>query len=94
VLSVKLVGPFLGIPDILRRFLGSPYITVTSPMWEIVVHRIVSLRVEDPVNILFVRVIHNCWLRFRWWLTGSRRCIVVEQEHVEQVVFPDRIREV
>jgi hypothetical protein len=55
---------------------------------------VASLRVEDPVNFPFVRVVDDCRLRFRWRLAGGRRCIAVEQRDMKNFVFPDRIREV
>jgi len=94
MLSVKLVDQFLRIPEILRRFPASPYVTVTRPLHEIMELPVASLRVEDPVNFPFVRVVDDRRLRFRWRLAGGRRCIAVEQRDVEHVVFPDRIREV
>jgi hypothetical protein len=94
MLSVKLVDQFLRIPEILCRFPASPYVTVTGPLYEIMELPVASLRVEDPVNFPFVRVVDDCRLRFRTRLGGGRRCIPVEQRDVKNVVFPDRIREV
>jgi hypothetical protein len=94
MLSVKLVDQFLRIPEILRRIPASPYVTVTRPMYEIMELPVASLRVEDPVNFAFVRVVDDHGLRFRWRLAGGGRCIAVEQRDVKNVVFPDRIREV
>jgi hypothetical protein len=94
MLSVKLVGQFLRIPDILPRFQASPYITVTRPLYKIMELPVASLRVENPVNFPFVRVVDDHRLWFRWELAGGRRCIAVEQRDVKNVVLPDRIREV
>jgi len=55
---------------------------------------VAPLRVEDPVDFPFVRVIDDRWLRFRWRLASRRRCIAVEQRDRENVVLPDRIRKV
>ena len=94
MLSVKLINQFLRIPEILRRFPASPYVTVTHPLYEIMELPVAPLRVEDPVNFPFVRVVDHRRLRFRWRLAGGRRCIAVEQRDVENVVLPDRIRKV
>jgi len=92
--SVKLSNQLLRIPEILRRFPASPYVTVTRPLYEIMELPVVSFRVEDPVKFPFVRVIDHRRLRFRWRLASSRRCIAVEQRDVENVVLPDRIHKV
>jgi len=92
--SVKLVYQLLPIPEILRRFLASPYVTVTRRLYEIMELPVASLRVEDPVDFPFVRVVDDRRLRFRWQLAGDRRCIVVEQRDVENIVLPDHIRKV
>jgi hypothetical protein len=55
---------------------------------------VASLRAEDPANFQFIRVVDDRWLRYRWRLGGSRRCIAVKQGDVENVVFLDRIWEV
>jgi len=94
MLSVKLINQFLRIPEILRRFPASPYVTVTRPLYKIMELPVAPLRVEDPVDFPFVRVIDDPRLRFRWRLAGGRRCIGVEQRDVENVVLPDRIRKV
>jgi hypothetical protein len=94
MLSVKLIHQFLHIPEILSRFSASPYITVTRPLYEIMEHPVAPLRVEDPDYFPFVRVIDYRWLWFSWWLAGSRRCIMVQQRDVENIVLPDRIRKV
>jgi len=94
MLSVKLVDKFLRIPDILRRFPASPYVTVTGPLYDIMELPVASLRVEDPVNFPIIRVVDDHWLRFRWRLAGGTRCIAVRQNDLENVVFPDRMREV
>jgi hypothetical protein len=94
MLSVKLINQFLRIPEILRRFPASPYVTVTRPLYEIVELPVAPLGVEDPVNFPFIRVVDHRRLRFRWRLAGGRRCIAVEQRDVENVVLPDRIRKV
>jgi hypothetical protein len=88
MLSVTLSNQFLRIPEILRRFPASPYVTVTRPVYEIMELPVAPLRVEDPVDFPFVRVID-----YRR-LAGSRRCITVEQRDVENIVLPDRIRKV
>ena len=94
MLSVKLVHQILRIVGILHRFPASPYVTVTRPWDELMERPVVSLRVEDPVNFPFVRVVDDRRLRFGWRLPGGRRCIAVKQRDVENVVFPDHIREV
>jgi len=94
MLSVKLINQFLRIPEILRRFPASPYVTVTRPLYEIVELPVAPFGVEDPVNFPFIRVVDHRRLRFRWRLAGGRRCIAVEQRDVENVVLPDRIRKV
>jgi len=91
MLSVKLINQFLRIPEILRRFPASPYITVTRPLYEIMELPVAPLRVDNPVDFAFVKVIDYRRLRFRWGLAAGRRCIVVEQRDVENVVLPDRI---
>jgi len=53
MLLVKLIDQFLHIPDILRRFLASPYITVTHLLYQIMQLPVVSLGVEDPVDFPF-----------------------------------------
>jgi len=90
----KLINQLLRIPEILRRFPASPYITVTRRLYEIMELPVASFRVDDPVNFPFVRVIDHRRLRFRWRLAGGRRCIAVEQRDVENVVLLDRIRKV
>jgi len=94
MLSVELIDQLLRIPEILRRLPASPYVTVTRPLYEIMEHPVVSLRVEDSVDFLFVRVVDDRRLRFRWRLPGGRRCIAVEQRDMENIVLPDRIRKV
>ena len=94
MLSVKLINQFLRIPEILRRLPASPYVTVTRPLYEIMELPVAPLRVEDPVDFPFVRVVDDRRLRFRWRLASGRRCIAVEQRDVENVVLPDRIRKV
>jgi len=91
MLSVKLINQFQRIPKILRRFPASPYITVTCPLYEIIELPVAPLRVEDPVDVPFVRVIDYRRLPFRWRLASGRRCIVVKQRDVEDVVLLDRI---
>jgi hypothetical protein len=91
MLSVELINQFLRIAEILCRFPGSPYITVTRPLYQIMKLLVASLRVEDPVNFPFVRVVDNRRLRFRWRLAGGRRCISIKQRDVENVVRPDHI---
>jgi hypothetical protein len=92
--SVKLINQFLRIPEILRMLPASPYVTVTCPLYEIMELPVALLRVNDPVDFPFVRVVDDCRLRFRWRLSGGRRCIAVEQRDVEHVVLPDCIWEV
>jgi len=87
MLSVKLVDQFLHIPEILRMFPASLYITVTRLLYEIMELLVASLRVEDLVNFPFVRVVDDCWLRSRWRLAGGRRCIAVEQRDVKKLCF-------
>jgi hypothetical protein len=94
MLSVKLIKQFLRIPESLRRFPASLYLTVTRPFYEIMELPVAPLRVEDPVDFQFVRVVDDRRLRFRWRLAGGRRCIAVEQRDGENVVLPDRIRKV
>ena len=91
MLLVELIKQFLRIPEILRRFPASPYVTVTRPLYEMMELPVASFRVEDTVTFPFVRVVdhHRLWLR--WRLAGGRRCIAVEQRDVENVVLPDRI---
>ena len=91
MLSVKLINRFLHIPEILRSFPASPYVTVTRPLYEMMELLVASLRVNDAVNFPFFRVVDNCRLRFRSPLAGSRRCIAVKSRDVENVVLPDRI---
>jgi len=94
MLSVKLVDQFLPIPEILRSFSTSLYVTVTRQLYEIMELPVASIRDEDSVDFPFVRVVHDCQLRFRWQLAGGWRSIAVEQSDVEHVVLPDRIRKV
>jgi hypothetical protein len=94
MLSVKLINQFLRIPEILRRFPASPYVTVTRQLYEIMEIPVAPLVVEDPVDLPFVRVVVEHRLRFRWRLGGGMRCIAVEQRDVENVVLLDRIRKV
>jgi len=94
MLSVKLINQFLHIPEILRWFPASPYVTVTCSFYEIMELPVAPLTVEDPVDFPFVRVIDNRQLRFSWQLAGGRRCITVEQRDVENIVLPDHIRKV
>jgi hypothetical protein len=94
MLSVKLIHQFLRIPEILGRFPASPYVTVTRPLYEIMELPVAPLRVEDPVDFPFVRVIDYRRVRFRWRPAVGRRCIVVEQRDVKDVVLADRIRKV
>jgi hypothetical protein len=89
MLSVKLINQFLHIPEILRRFPASPYVTAIRPLNKIMELPVVSIRVEDPVNLPFVSVNNDCWLQFRWQLGSGRWCIVVEQRDVENVMLPD-----
>jgi len=91
---VNLINQFLRIQKILRRFPASPYITVTRPLYEIMELPFAPLRVDDPVDFPFVRVIDYFRLRFRLRLAGRRGCIVVEQRDVENVALPDRLRKV
>jgi hypothetical protein len=94
VLSVELINQLLRIPEILRRLPASPYVTVTSPLYEIMELPVASLGVEDSVDFPFVGVVNDRRLRSRWQLAGGRRCIAVEQRDVENIVLPDRIRKV
>jgi hypothetical protein len=94
MLSVKLVDQFLRIPEILRRFPASRHVTVTCQLYETLELPVASFRVEDLVNFPFVRVVDDPRLLFRWRLSGGTRCIVVEQREMENLVFPDHIREV
>jgi hypothetical protein len=94
MLSVKLINQFLRIPEILRRFPASPYVTVTRPLDETMELPVAPLRVDDPVDFPFVRFVDDRRLRFRWRLAGGRRCIAVKQRDVENVVLPDRIQKV
>jgi len=91
MLSVKLINQFLRIPEILRRVPASPYVTVTSPLYEIMELPVASFMVEDLVNFPFIRVVDHRRLRFRCRLSGGRRCIAVDQREVENVVLLDRI---
>jgi hypothetical protein len=93
MLSVKLVDQFLHIPVIRRRFLASLYVTVIRQLYKIMELLVASLRVDDRVNFPFVTVVDDSRLPFRWWLAGGRSCISVEQRDMENVVFPDHIRE-
>jgi hypothetical protein len=94
MLSVKLIHQFLRIPEILRRLPASSYETVTRQLYEIMELPVAPLRVEDPVDFPFVRVIDCRRLRFSWRLAGGRRYITVEQRDVENIVLPDRLRKV
>ena len=94
MLLVKLINQFLRIPDILHRFPASSCVTVTRPLYEIMEIPVAPQRVEDPVDFPFVTVIDYRRLRFRWRLAGGRRCIVVEERDMEDVVLPDRIQKV
>jgi hypothetical protein len=66
MLSVEIRDKFLRIPEILRRFTASPYVTVTRPRYEMLELPVESLRVNDPVNFSFIRVVDDRWLRFSW----------------------------
>jgi hypothetical protein len=55
---------------------------------------VLSLRAKNWVNFPFVRVIPDHLLWFSWRLAGGRRCIVVKQRDVENVVLLDDIRKV
>jgi len=94
MLPVELINQFLRIPEILRSFPASPYITVTHPKYDILELTVAPLCVEDLVNFPFVRVFNHLRLRFRWRLAGGRGCIAVEQRDLENVGLPDRIRKV
>jgi hypothetical protein len=50
-----------------------------------------SLRVENPVNFAFVRVVDDWWLQFRSWQAGGRKFKAVEPREVQNVVLPDYI---
>jgi len=94
MLSVELMTQFLHIAEILRRFAVSPYVTVTRLLYEIMELPVASLRVEDLVDYPFVSVVDDRRLWFRWRQAGGRRCIEVKQRDMENVVLPDRIRNV
>jgi hypothetical protein len=94
MLSVKLINQFLRIPESLRRFPASPYVTVSRPLYEIMELPVAPRRVDDVVDFPSVRVVDDRRLRFRWRLAGGSRCIAVEQRDVENVVLPDCIRKV
>jgi hypothetical protein len=94
MLLVKLINQLLRIPEILRRFAASPYLTVTRPLFETMELPVASFIVEDPVNFPFLRVVDHCRLGFRWRLAGGWRCIAVEQRDVENIVLPDRLAKV
>jgi len=91
MLMVKIVNQFLHIPEMLRRLPVSLYVTVTRPLYEILELLAASCRVEDLVNLLFIRVIQNCQLVFGWRLACCRRWIEVEQRDEANVLLPDRI---
>jgi len=91
MLSMELINQFLRIPEILRWFPASPYVTVTRPLYEIMELLVESLIVEDSVDFPFSRVVDDCRLRFRWRLAGGRRCMAVKQRAVKRVVLPDRL---
>jgi len=94
MLLVKLINQFLRIPEILRMFPASLYITVTHPLYEVMELPVVLHRVEDSVDFPFITVVEDRRPRFRWRRAGSRSCIVVEQRDVGNVVLPDHIRKV
>ena len=79
MLSVKLNHQFLRILENLRMLPASRYVTITRPLYEMMELPVAPLRVEDPVDFPFVRVVDDRRLRFRWRLAGGRRCIAVEQ---------------
>jgi len=78
MLSVKVIEQFLRCPKILRQLPASSYISVSCPLNEILELQDVSLRVEDPADFPFVKVVDDLWQRYRWRLAGSTRCIVVD----------------
>jgi hypothetical protein len=88
---VKRVDELLRNPEIFRRFTASPYVYVTRPLYEIMEIPATLLGVEDRVDFPFVRVVHNCRLRFRWRFGGGRRCIAVDLRQVGNIVLPDCI---
>jgi hypothetical protein len=55
---------------------------------------VASHRVRDLVDFPFITAVDDRRLWFRWQLAGGRRCIVVEEREVENIVLPDRIRKV
>jgi len=89
MLTVKLVVQFQRIPEILSRFPPSHCLTVTCPLYEMKKLPVVSLTVDHLIHIIFVTVVHDLLLRFSWWLTGSKRCVTVEQSNMETVVHSD-----
>jgi len=94
MLSVKLINHLLRIPEILRRFPASLYVTVTRTLYKIMELEVASFRVEVPVNSPFFGVGDHRRLQFRWRLAGGRMCIAVERRDVGNVVLPDCIRKV
>jgi hypothetical protein len=65
MLLVKLLNQLLRIPEILRRFPASRYITVTRPFYEIMELPVALFNVEYPFNFPFLRVVDHRPLRFR-----------------------------
>jgi hypothetical protein len=71
MLSVKLINQFQRIPEILRRFPATLYLTVTRLMYEIMELPVAPLSVQDPVDYPFVSVIDYRRLQFSWRLAGE-----------------------
>jgi len=78
MLSVELSNQLLHIRQILCRFPAGPYVTVIHPLYEMMELPVASLRVQDRVDLPFVRVIDDRQLRFRWRLGSLKRCVAVE----------------
>jgi hypothetical protein len=94
MLLVKLINQFLHMAEVLLRFPASPYVSITHPFHVIMELQVPPHSVEDPVACPVVTVIDYRRLRFRWRLPGGRRCRVVAQQDVEDVVLPDGIQKV
>ena len=75
MLLANLVDQFLHIPEILSRFPASPLVIITNPLFRMMDLAVVSLIVEDPLALPFVRVVDDRRLLFRVRLASNRRCI-------------------
>jgi hypothetical protein len=94
-------GTHQAIPAYSRDFLPCPsrfpaclYITVTQLLFQILEPPVVSVGVNDPVNIRCVTVIYDNWLQFGFWIAGSMTRRAEEKTDIENDVLPYPIQTV